>query len=178
MTKERQPRHSHGEPIDPSPLPEPLADFLKDRPLACLMYGTDQGTVFVVKAPAHEIQSVRGWVPIHFRHELYEHPAAPVIRTVIRIYDQPQHPLALETFTNVEDEQQKAEFAGLATQDSVLMLFYDEALHHRLTKQVSYGQNELIPEILRQAEQLLAAIPEEKFDFDRAKAAVMLRTRL
>ena len=176
MTKEHQPRHSHGEPLRPSPLPEPLADFLKDRPLACLMHGTDQGTVFLVKAPAHEIESVRGRVPIHFRHELYQHPAAPVIRTVVRIYDQPDSPLALEAFTNVEDEQQKAEFAALARQRRLLMLFYDEALAHRLTKVASYGQNRMIPEILRAAESLLGEIPKEKFDFDRAKAAVMERT--
>jgi hypothetical protein len=35
----------------------------------------------------HEIQSVR--VPISMRHDLYQHPNAPVIGTVVRIYDQP-----------------------------------------------------------------------------------------
>ncbi|MCL5959442.1 MAG: hypothetical protein M1358_09025 [Chloroflexi bacterium] len=137
------------------------------------MHGTDHGTAFVVKAPIQEIHSIRGRVPIHFRHELYEHPAAPVIRTVVRVYDQPDNPLALETFTNIEDQQQHCEFAALATQESVLMLFYDEALQHRLTKHVSYGQNQMIPVILCQAEQHLAEIPKERFDFDRAKAAVM-----
>lgn len=151
---------------------------MKDRPFVCLMQGTDQGTVFVVKMPTHEILCARGRVPIHFRHELYEHPSAPVIRTVVRIYDQPQRPLAFEAFTNIEDQTQRAEFAALAAQETVLMLFYDEALHHRLAKQVSYGQNAAIPEILRQAEQILARIPQGQFDFDKAKREVMERTSL
>lgn len=178
MTKEGQPRHFDTEPLNPSPLPEELAKFLKDRPFACLMQATDRGTVFVTKVPSAEIESVRGRVRFHFRHELYEHRAAPVIRTVVRIYDRPDNPLALEVFTNIEDPQQKAELAALAAQDSVLMLFYDEELQHRLTKQVSYRQNEVIPEILREAERLLVEIPKHKFNFDGAKAAVMKKTNL
>jgi len=176
--KEQQSRRSHGEPSRPSPLPEQLADFLKNRAFACLMHGTDKGTVFVVKVPSRDIKSARGRVPIHLRHELYQHPSAPVVRTVIRIYDQPDLPLALETFTNVQDEAQRAEFAALAVQKSVLLLFYDEGLKHRLTKQVDSAPNDAIPEIVRQADELLARIPPGQFDFDRAKAAVVRRTRL
>ena len=72
------------EPGDPGPLPEPLvpsslppelADFLKDKPFACLTHGTDQGTVLLVKAPAHEIRSLGGRVPVHLRYELSDQPA-------------------------------------------------------------------------------------------------------
>src|SRR5450759_1122997 len=89
---------SLSEPLSPSTLSPELVDFLKDRPFACLTHGTDQGTVLLVKAPAHEIRSLGGRVPIHLRYALYDDPAAPVIRMVVRIHDQPEHPLALETF--------------------------------------------------------------------------------
>src|SRR5215204_5452132 len=87
-----------GEPLEPSPLPQELAEFLHD-----------QDTVFVIKLPTQDIESARGRVPIHLRHELYAHPNAPGIRTTLRIYDQPEAPLALETFTNIEDEYQRSD---------------------------------------------------------------------
>src|SRR5437588_8980375 len=83
------------EPIEPIPLPPDLAAFLATRPVACLMYETNEGTAHVIKLPYQEIASVRGQVPIQVRHELYAHPQAPVIRTVLTICDQPASPLAL-----------------------------------------------------------------------------------
>lgn len=163
---------------EPNALPKELADFLKDRPYACVTQATDQGTVLVVKAPLSDIQSTRGRVPIHVRHELFNHPAAPVIRMTVRIYDQPQRPMAMETFINVEDPQQRADYEGLSKQETIYMLFYDEALRHRLSKGVNNSAREEITHILGQADQLLTTIPKERFDFDRAKAAVMERTRL
>ena len=160
-------------PLQPSPLPPELAEYLKDKPFACLTHGTDQGAVLVVTVPSEEIQSVRGRVPIHLRYELYEHPAAPVIRMVVRIYDQPERPLALETFINVEDPQQRSDFEALSSQDRLLMLFYDETLAHRLTKTVAHVQAEMVPEILGQADSLLARTPRQRFDFDLAKRHVM-----
>ena len=165
-------------PLSPSPLPPELVDFLKDRPFACLTHGTDQGTVLLVKAPAEEIRSLGGRVPIHLRYELYDDPAAPVIRMVVRIHDQPDRPLALETFINVEDPQQRDDLAALANQDRLLMLFYDEGLAHRLTKTVPHTQNALVTQILDQANSLLAGIPRERFDFDAAKRRVMETTSL
>jgi len=175
------------EPADPGPLPAPLShsplspeltDFLKDRPFACLTHGTDQGTVLLVKAPAHEIRSLAGRVPVHLRYELYDDPAAPVVRMVVRIHDQPEHPLALETFINVEDPQQRDDLAALANQDRLLMLFYDEGLAHRLTKTVPHPRGDLVTQILDQANSLLAGIPRERFDFEAAKRRVMETTCL
>jgi len=168
----------NSEPLDPSPLPPDLADFLRDRPFACVMQASDKGTVFIIKTPDQEIETVRGRVPIALRHQLYAHPAAPVIQTVITIYDQPEHPLALETFTNIEDEQQKADFAALAGQKELYLLFYDELLEHRLSKQVHSSQNEIVSEILMRAEEILAAIPKDKFNFDQAKADIIKRTTI
>lgn len=35
---------------EPNALPKELADFLKERPYACVTQATDQGTVLVIKA--------------------------------------------------------------------------------------------------------------------------------
>jgi hypothetical protein len=55
-------------------------------------------------------------VPIELGHELYDHPAAPVIRLALRIYDDPLAPLAMESFINVAAPDQRADYAALGTQ--------------------------------------------------------------
>ena len=177
---EHRPQHSirRVEQTSGTPLPAELAAFLKDKPYAALTQSTYIGTVLVIKAPGHDIQSVRGTVPILLRHELHDHPAAPVIRMVTTIYDQPERPLALETFINVGDEQQHADFAALTQQKALHLLFYDEQLAHRLSKTVSLREPDLLTQVLQKAEQLRAAIPQDRFDFDAAKKAVMEATHL
>lgn len=159
-------------------LPPELAQFLRDTDNACLMQATDQGTAFVVKLPGQEIASVRGRVLIHMSHELYAQPSAPVIRTLLRIYDQPASHLALETYTNIEDEVQRSDFASLGRQDTFVMLFYDEQLNHQLTKVVTHAAPEESRRVLDLAEQLFTAIPTEQFNFEKAKQEVMEATRL
>lgn len=166
------------EPYDPSPLPPELAEFLRDREFACLTHPTDQGTVLLIKAPRREIRSVEGTVPISFHHQLYECPTAPVIRMLTMIYDQPARPLALETFLNVQDPEQRFDYEALTLQDSVYLLFYDERLEHRLTKMVGGLDRERIGEVLRRAVELYEAIPEDQFSFEIAKARVMATTTL
>jgi hypothetical protein len=177
MTGERDQRdRDPSEPLEPSPLPAELAEFLRDTEIACLMQGTDQGTAFVIKLPAREIDSARGTVPVYLRHELYAHPAAPVIRTILVIYDQPAAPLAFDSFTNINNEEERSNFAALAQQDRLILLFYDEQLAHRLTKVVPQSDPEQSAVILTYAERVLATIPQEQFDFNRAKQAVMEAT--
>jgi len=142
------------------------------------MQATDQGTAFVVKLPGCEIESVRGRVFIQMTHELYAQTTAPVIRTVLRMYDQPESHLAMETYTNVEDEVQRADFASLGRQDRFLMLFYDEQLSHRLAKVVTHDQPEQTARVLTVAERFLATIPKEHFNFEKAKQEVMEATQL
>jgi hypothetical protein len=174
-----RPSHHDSTPEQPSVLPPELAEFLRDQPIAALLHSTEnEGTVLVVKAPRREIRTVQGRVPIELRHELYQHPAAPVVRMVTRIYDRPDSSLGLETFINVEDADQRADYAALAQQDHLLMLFYDERLRHQLTKRVGTPNREAVSEVLATAERLLAAVPAERRNFDRAKADVMARTQL
>lgn len=167
------------EPIIPIALPPELADFLgRAGDFACLTSATDRGTAFVVKAPAFELATLRGTFPIGLQHQLFEHPAAPVIRTVLSLYDRPLHPLKVESFINIEDTEQRADFAALATQEQLLVLFYDQDVQHRLTKVVPYPERSEIPLILARADELRAAIPPWRFDYDKAKADVLRQTRL
>jgi hypothetical protein len=177
--KERPDPNAHSrEPLHPSSLPPELAQFLQGQEYACITYPTDQGTVFVVKAPRRDIESARGTVPIHLRHELYEHPSAPVVRMVTTIYDQPTNPLKLETFFNVGDPEQRSDYAALSGQEHVHFLFYDEALTHRLTKAVGNLDHQALADVLSRADALAAAIPTDRFDFDHAKAEVLGATSL
>lgn len=170
--------HHESNPDNPSELPPELAEFLKDQPIAALLYGTENaGTILVVKVAGREIESVRGVVPVELRHELYHHPLAPVIRIVTRIYDRPDSSLGLETFVNVEDPDQRTDYAALAEQGELNLLFYDERLQHRLTKRVGQDSTEL-QNLLAQADWLLGTIRPERFDFDRAKAEIMAAIRL
>src|SRR4051794_19115778 len=114
---EHQPPHDT--PLAPNVLPPELTDFLRNEAIACVLQATDRGTVLVMKLSSAEIRRVRGVVPIEFRQELYVHPAAPVIRLVVTIYDDPAQPLAFESFVNVNDAAQRADFATLTTQDEL-----------------------------------------------------------
>src|SRR5947207_1287145 len=101
MTEHDQPDRLH--PEHSPTLPPELAEFLRTHQFAALLHATDRGSVLVVKAPALEIKSIRGRIPIEIRHELYRHPASPVVRMLTRIYDRPTRPLTFETFVNVDD---------------------------------------------------------------------------
>jgi hypothetical protein len=165
-------------PDRPNQLPPELAAFLSEQQYAALLHATDLGTALIVKAPGPEIASVRGQVPIGFHHELYAHPASPVIRMITRIYDQPQQPLAFETFVNVNDPDQRADYEGLSRQDELVMLFYDQTVNHALSKRVRLRDQLQLLRVLTRADRLLAAIPEGRRDFDLAKAEVMNQTNV
>jgi len=173
------PHTGHEEDIlSTSILPPDLAEFLKDQTFACLTWPTDRGTVLLIKAPGHEIETLRGRLPIQVRHELFEHQTAPVIRLVVTFYDQPARPLAVESFINVEDPQQRADFAALVDQQELDMLLYDETLTHRLTKRVGYTAGEQAKLVLERADSLFHAIPQDRFSFETAKAWVMANTTM
>jgi hypothetical protein len=165
------------EQLGPFELPADLAEFLADEEYAMVTTATDQGTAYVIKAPLADLTSMAGQVPIEVQHELYHHPLAPIVRTVVRVYDQPESPLAFESFINVADEGQWAEYANLSERETLTFLFYDETLSHRLTKQVRNGASDHMRNILNWADHIKAAIPKDEYDFDSAKAALVRHVR-
>lgn len=162
----------------PGDLPPDLAEFLSDQQYACLTQPTSVGTVLVIKAPGVDIDNLRGPVAIHLRQELHDNPWAPVIRLVLAFYDAPEYPLAFETFINVAAPDQRDDYTAMARQRELHLLLYDEKLSHRLTKGIRAPGSVSIGMILNRADALRAAISSDDFDFDRAKAEVMLQTSL
>jgi hypothetical protein len=176
-----RPSRLSSELVTPVPLPSELAEFLAGlhpTETVCLLHGADIGSLYVIKTPAAQIESLLGTFPIGLVHQIFAHPAAPVIRTLLTFHDQPTTSLRLETFTNIEDPDQHATFAALAEQEEIPLLFYDERLAHRLSKRLRNAAATQIPTILAEAARLLAAIPPEQRDFDRAKADVWEVTSL
>lgn len=164
--------------LQPQGITPELADVLKRQKYACMTVSTDQGTALFIKAPASEIRRIPSPVPIRLQHFLYEFPSAPVIRMLITIYDVPAHPLAMDLFVNVEDEQARGDYAALADQAEVPFLFHDEQLRRQRAITVRNGDHEQIREIVAGADRVLAGIPKESFDFMLAKAAVVRRTTM
>ena len=71
-----------------------------------------------------------------------------------------------------------AEDAALTIQRELTLLFYDEALEHRLTKLVPVLGGVRTGVVLRHADAMLKRIRPERFDFDRAKASILGQTHL
>jgi len=117
-------------------------------------------------------------VPMRVSHAVYAHPLGPGIRTVVTLYDQPERPLALETFINVAEADQRTNFAALGDQAALHLLFYDENLAYQKGITLANTQRATIPTTLQRADTMRAGISIEQYDFDSAKAAVMTRTTL
>jgi hypothetical protein len=167
-----------GEPRFPTQLPEELAAFLADQDLVALWHPSDLGALLVLKARTPELESLGGTFPVGLEHQLFAHPRSPVVRSLITFHDHPDAPLRLETFTNVAAADQRAAFAALADQATIPVLGYDEQLRHRLSKRVTSSAAEFVPAIVSEADRLLAAIPEDRRDFDAAKRHVLEVTEL
>ena len=167
------------QPLQPFELPETLRDFLRQAgDYVLVTNASDQGTIYVVKAPEKDISSIRGNVPMQVTHEQYKVPQAPVIRSVVRIYDDPSRPLVLETFTNIRDEEQRQNFDALSGQQRYIFTFYNEQLTHRLTKSLDNTHQEQTASLFRQALLASSRIPDRRYDFDQAKAVVMRSTTM
>jgi len=179
MSKEADHGRDHSQrPLRPNELPPELAEFLRPQEYVMLKHATDQGTIFVVKAPEQENKSVTGTVLMQTSHQLYQEPEAPVIRSVVKIYDQPSAPLAFETFTNVRDEQQRSEFDTLAKQKEFLFLFYNEQLQHQLSKRLNNPHGEQMDKMLELAVRRSSILSDTTYNFDQAKARVMRSTKM
>ncbi|SRR5579885_777351 len=174
--------HEHADqPPQPLELPEELKEFLRQtgsEEYVMVMNASDQGTVYVVKAPEGDIAGMQGNVPMQVTHELYREPEAPVIRSVVKIYDDPNHPLSLETFTNVREEDQRREFGTLSDQPKYMFAFYDEYLQHRLTKLMDNTHGDQTAALFRQALLASSRISDQHYNFDQAKEAVIRKTSI
>lgn len=160
-------------------LPDPLRDFLASTAAyASLIHGSSAGPLLVVKMPGHEIEGIKGRLPICLAYELHRRPSSPVIRMLLVIHDGAEYPLTLEMFINPDDEEQAADFEAFALAEEVRAIFYDEQLTHRLTKVMAQQPDSERESMLTAARRLLMAIPVHERNFDRAKVEVMERNPL
>jgi hypothetical protein len=159
-------------------LPAELKEFLSTREYACLLHGSNRGSLFLLKAPASDLATLQGPIPVRISHELYSKPTAPVIRSLLRWYDRPDSQLLFEAFTNVADPQQRADYRHLAKQSTLMVLGHDELLRLAVQKRVPNHQQREITQIADLADKLRATIPDDEYDFDLAKARVMAQHQL
>jgi hypothetical protein len=154
-------------------LPLQLHEFLRTQEYACLLLGSNRGTLFLLKAPATDLATLQGSIPIRITHELYSKPTAPVIRSLLRWYDRPDSQILFEAFTNVADPAQRDDYRRLAKQSTLTVLGYDELLRLAVQKRVANPQQREITQITALADKLRELIPQGEYDFDLAKARVM-----
>ena len=98
-----------------------------------------------------------------------------MIRLQLTILDQPGNPYRFESFLNLADEDQANTLAALANQDELYLAFYGDDLDYRYTKVISHDEEQWqqLDELVIEGENHWDQIPEEKRDFDQAKAAFM-----
>src|SRR4051812_3668428 len=159
-------------------LPSELKEFLRTQEYACLLHGSNRGPLCLLKAPASDLATLGGPMPVRITHELYSKPTAPVIRTLLRWYDRPNSSLSFEAFTNVADPEQRQDYRRLARQSTLTVLGYDELLRLAVQKRVANHQQREITQIADLADKLRVLIPDGEYDFDLAKARVMAQNSL
>lgn len=177
------PKSTPGPPTTPSPgdpmphppitLPPVLRQFLAPIPYGAISAMTNDGAVLVLKAPASDIESCRGAAPVRTRYELHATDHGPVVRLVLVVHDRPDAHLTFESFCNVLDARQLAEWEDLLSRPYLRVLFFDQDLTHRLSKRISQPVDLASRELLPRARRLLALIDPAALDFDQAKASVM-----
>ena len=160
-------------PHDRFPLPPGLASLLKNQRTACTIQATDQGVALVVKLPASNIRTLHGPVRFQLRFQVYEHPVAAVILTILTMHRIQAHPVVVETYVNPDDSLQRMDFEALSKQPNLIVLFYDEKLRHRLSKRVDNVAKIAAIQALHRADAILSNIPDNERDFNTAMADIV-----
>src|SRR5947209_981240 len=84
---------------------------------------------------------------------------------------EPNPPIALPEA--LAEHLREEEYACVHEASSLGTLFVVKALRHRLSKVVPHLSRDQIPELVRFALVLRGQIPDQRFDFEQAKAEVM-----
>ena len=160
----------------PAVLPEEVQSVFKAFGYGCLAVESDMGVVHVCHAADSDIACFADQ-PVISQWQLIKMPTAPLIRLEVTILDQPGNPYRFESFLNLADEEQANILAALANQDRLYLSFYGDDLKYRTTKTLPQDaqQWQLLDELILEAENHWALIPQERRDFDRAKADFMQR---
>lgn len=156
-------------------LPPELREVFEDTGYGCLAAETSRGVMHICHASDGDIA---GFVdkPAYARWQLIEMPTAPLVRLELLVCDDPANPYRFESFLNVAVPDQLATLAELAGQEELYMAFYGDDLTYRHTTVVPHGEQQWqrLDDIITRAELYWQGLPDERRNFDQAKAAYML----
>lgn len=93
------------------------------------------------------------------------------------ILDNPAHSYRFESFLNIAAADQARVLYELANQEKLYLAFYGEGLEYRYTKEVEHDEQQWqkIDEMTIEAMNHWLQIPEERRNFDQAKADFIRR---
>lgn len=154
-----------------NPLPQAIREVFEQTGYGCLAVEGNQEVVHVCHAAEADIAGFVG-SSITAHWELIEMPTAPLIRLSLLVYDSPAHPYRFESFLNVAAADQREVLAQLAGQEALYLAFYGDDLTYRYTAAIAHDEQQWqrLDEIMAQAELYWQRLPEERRDFDQAKA--------
>jgi len=158
-----------------SSLPPEVREVFERTGYGCLAVESDTDVIHVCHAANADIADFIG-APVHARWELVEMPTAPLVRLEFLVLDDPGNPYRFEHFLNVAEPDQLALLAQLSGQEALYMAFVGDDLTYRYTMVVPHSEQQWqqLDDIIARAELYWQSLPEEKRDFDLAKAAYML----
>ena len=157
----------------PVTLPPELDELLRPLTYALVTTGSTLGPVLIAKAPWEDIDACRGPRKIILTNELHEYPGGPVLRLVLTIEDPASGPLVLETFCNIAELDQLADWRSLLAADELRLVFFDEQHRCRLGKLIPQAPDADRAAIIPRALEILARTDPRELDFTAAKAACM-----
>jgi hypothetical protein len=128
----------------------------------------------LVKLPLEEQANFRE-AAVRFWYELGQTAAGPVLALVVEIMDDPEHPILLESFLNVNSAPDLALARKLITQLHLTIHFLDEHLAHNFSKRMRHRspQRAELSTLVSQAVRYLQEIQVP--DWQSARAEFMRR---
>ncbi len=160
------------EMMPPFELPPELREVFERTGPGCIPSETNIGVVHVCHASDQDIDGFANQ-PAAYQWQLALMPTAPLLRLEVTIFDQPQNPYRFESFLNTGQEADTRIAEQLVSQEELYFAFHGEDFTHRFTKVMDHSeiQREQLQRLVDQADDHWAEIPEERRDFDLAKAA-------
>jgi hypothetical protein len=157
-------------------LPVEIREVFENAGYGCLAAESNIGVVHICHAADADIEDFAD-NPVLSQWQLIEMPTSPLIRLELTILDRPHNPYRFESFLNVAEQDQAQKLAQLADQDQLYLAFYGDGLNYRYTKVIPHDEQQWqqLDELVEQAIAYEEEIPEERRDYDLAKAEFMRR---
>jgi hypothetical protein len=155
----------------PEYLDENLIQAFEVIGFGCVSLWTHTGCALFVHIDTRTIKSCR--YAVHsVKLELHEVDGCPLIRIDVTVYDRPGDPLHMDSFLNInrEDQDHLPAIEALAEQEWMVFHWYDERLKYVRSSGIPWrpDQRETAKQIIQQAREIVARTGGG--DFDRAKA--------